>query len=201
MSRRIIPPTQDEMFDIEQSRQAIERHPQHTVNIPQRLQNRLTEGIVIASRRPNARNMAYEARSQLGHHNKYTASGGTSRSDRRTSYQHSINNPALYAKAKRIADRTYKKPSAYKSGFIVKTYKDLGGTYRDTSNPKTLKRWFKEKWTDIGHKSYPVYRPTKRINKHTPLTASEIDPVQARKQIRLKQKIRGDANLPRFLKR
>jgi hypothetical protein len=128
--------------------------------------------------------------------NMYTGAGGNQ------TYRQTINNPALYAKAKRIADRTYKKPSAYKSGFIVKTYKELGGTYRNNpSSPKTLKRWFKEKWADIGHKSYPVYRPTKRINKHTPLTASEIDPVQARKQIRLKQKIRGKSNLPRFARK
>jgi len=40
-----------------------------------------------------------------------------------------INDKELYDKAKAIADKTYKKPSAYKSGFIVKTYKDLGGTY------------------------------------------------------------------------
>ena len=38
-------------------------------------------------------------------------------------------NPELYQKAKQIADEKYSKPSAYKSGFIVKTYKDLGGTY------------------------------------------------------------------------
>ena len=31
-----------------------------------------------------------------------------------------IDNPELYEKAKEIADETYKKPSAYKSGFIVK---------------------------------------------------------------------------------
>ena len=35
----------------------------------------------------------------------------------------------LYEQAKEIADKTYKKSSAYKSGFIVKKYKELGGTY------------------------------------------------------------------------
>jgi hypothetical protein len=30
----------------------------------------------------------------------------------------------LYNKAKQIADETYKKPSAYKSGYIVKLYKE-----------------------------------------------------------------------------
>jgi hypothetical protein len=109
-----------------------------------------------------------------------------------------INNPELYEKAKKIADETYKKPSAYKSGFIVKKYKELGGTYSDDGKPKELKRWFKEEWKDIGNKEYPVYRPTKRITKDTPLTATEIDPKQAKKQIVLKQEIKGDANLPPF---
>lgn len=109
-------------------------------------------------------------------------------------------NPLLYAKAKQIADETYKKPSAYKSGFIVKKYKELGGTYGG-EKPKTgLTRWYKEKWTDVGGKDYPVYRPTKRISKDTPLTASEIKPSNLKKQIALKQKIKGNKNLPPFEK-
>jgi hypothetical protein len=55
-----------------------------------------------------------------------------------------------------------------------------------------------ENWRDIGGLDYPVYRPTKRITKETPLTASEIDPVQAKKQIKLKQLLRSSANLPKF---
>jgi hypothetical protein len=109
-----------------------------------------------------------------------------------------IANPKLYAKAVRIANRTYKTPSAYKSGFIVQTYKRLGGKYINDHKPKTLKRWFREKWGDIGHQGYPVYRPFIRISKKTPLTASEIDPQQARQQIRLKQRYRSKKNLPPF---
>lgn len=40
-----------------------------------------------------------------------------------------VKNPSLYKKAKAIADKTYKRNSAYKNMFLVKTYKDLGGTY------------------------------------------------------------------------
>jgi hypothetical protein len=40
-----------------------------------------------------------------------------------------IDNQALYEKAKAIADQKYAKPSAYKSGFLVKLYKQMGGTY------------------------------------------------------------------------
>lgn len=108
------------------------------------------------------------------------------------------NNPKLYAKARRIADKTYKKSSAYKSGFIVKKYKELGGTYKKDGKTKLLKRWFREEWKDIGNEAYPVYRPTKRVSKKTPLTASEIDPRHAKKQIKLKQSIKGRRNLPKF---
>jgi hypothetical protein len=104
----------------------------------------------------------------------------------------------LYDSVKAEADKIYKKPSAYKSGYIVKTYKSRGGRYENDNKPRNLGRWFQEEWKDIGGSNYPVYRPTKRINKSTPLTASEIDPIQAKKQIELKQKIKGNKNLPPF---
>ncbi len=106
----------------------------------------------------------------------------------------------LYQKAREEADRVYSKASAYKSGFIVKKYKELGGRYVDDNTPKALDRWFREQWTSIGGE-YPTYRPTKRISKDTPLTITEIDPNQAKKQIRLKQAIKGMYNLPPFLRR
>jgi hypothetical protein len=104
----------------------------------------------------------------------------------------------LYEKAKQIADETYKKSSAYKSGFIVKKYKELGGRYKDNGEEKSLKNWFNEAWKDIANREYPVYRPTKRINKNTPLTIDEIDEDNLKQQIELKQKIKGDENLPPF---
>jgi hypothetical protein len=109
-----------------------------------------------------------------------------------------ILNPKLYEQVKKRANKIYKKPSAYKSGWIVKTYKDLGGKYANNRTVKNLSRWFKEKWTDIGNKEYPVYRPTVRVNSHTPLTVNELDPIQAKKQITLKQIIKGKHNLPPF---
>jgi hypothetical protein len=45
---------------------------------------------------------------------------------------------------------------------------------------------------------YPVYRPTRRVSKKTPLTASELDPTDLKKQILLKQIIKGEFNLPKF---
>jgi len=107
-------------------------------------------------------------------------------------------NTGLYKAVKEYADIIYDKPSAYKSGFIVKTYKKLGGTYKDDNREKELQRWFREKWVDVGNKEYPVYRPTIRVNKKTPLTAAEIDKKNLKSQIKLKQKIQGDKNLPPF---
>lgn len=108
----------------------------------------------------------------------------------------------LYERVKREADSIYTKPSAYKSGWIVKQYKALGGTYLDTPiKNQGLTRWFKEDWQDIGNKDYPVYRPTKRITKDTPLTVGEIDKKNLREQIKLKQKIKGSSNLPAFKKK
>ena len=104
----------------------------------------------------------------------------------------------LYNRVRREADEVYEKPSAYKSGWIVKTYKQRGGRYADDNKPKDLARWFKEEWGDIGGKKYPVYRPFKRVSAKTPLTADEIDPKNAKEQIDLKQQIKGEKNLPAF---
>jgi hypothetical protein len=104
----------------------------------------------------------------------------------------------LYETAKTKADEIYKKPSAYKSGYIVKLYKQLGGRYKDDEKEKDLSRWFKEEWKDVGNKNYPVYRPTKRINSKTPLTIKEIDKHNLKEQINEKQIIKGKKNLQPF---
>jgi hypothetical protein len=59
----------------------------------------------------------------------------------------------LYDKVKKDADAIYKKPSAFKSGYIVKKYKELGGEYIDDKKPKNLKRWFKESKRTINNKT------------------------------------------------
>ena len=52
-------------------------------------------------------------------------------------------NKKLYEKVKKIADEKYKKNSAYKSGYIVKTYKEMGGKYKGEKKEKEgLDRWF-----------------------------------------------------------
>lgn len=103
----------------------------------------------------------------------------------------------LYTKVKKLADKVYDKPSAYKSGFIVKKYKELGGTFaakKAAKSPsKGLKRWFKEKWVNqhgtegYAHKN-DVYRPSKRVNNNTPTTWSELTKKEIEKAKRTKSK-------------
>ena len=57
--------------------------------------------------------------------------------------------PDLYRKARKKADETYKKNSAYKSMFIVSTYKKLGGRYSGKKENKGVKRWNNEKWIQV----------------------------------------------------
>jgi hypothetical protein len=84
----------------------------------------------------------------------------------------------LYLKIKR--SMSHIKHSAYKSGLIVKKYKQLGGTFIGPKPKKTgLSRWFAENWkSDRGKYRYTakssVYRPTKRITSKTPVTFSEL---------------------------
>ena len=106
--------------------------------------------------------------------------------------------PILYEKVKEEINKIYTKNSAYRSGAYIKLYKKLGGEFYDDNEEKPLKRWFSEDWKDIGNKEYPVYRPSKRVNKKTPLTPSEISSSNLKEQIKLKQKIKGEKNLPPF---
>jgi hypothetical protein len=106
-------------------------------------------------------------------------------------------NKTLYEKVKSIVYPKYKKPSAYRSGAVVKLYKEMGGKFKDNGERK-LARWYKEEWKDVGNQEYPVFRPTKRVTKDTPLTATEIDPKNLKEQIKEKQVIRGDSNLKPF---
>lgn len=75
-------------------------------------------------------------------------------------------NPKLYATVKAEAKQKFAVwPSAYASGWLVKTYKARGGTYtvgqdrnrNQSSAPpkkpdqKPLGRWYDEKWVDVCH--------------------------------------------------
>lgn len=55
----------------------------------------------------------------------------------------------IYRKAKKIADKKYETHSAYKSMYISKLYKDLGGRYKG-KNKKNLKEWRNERWVEYN---------------------------------------------------
>lgn len=101
----------------------------------------------------------------------------------------------LYENAKMQANKKYEKPSAYKSGYIVKLYKKLffekygadAEPYSTSRKKRTagLTRWFAEEWRnqrgEVGYsKKGDVYRPTKRITKQTPATFSELTSSQVK---------------------
>ncbi len=119
----------------------------------------------------------------------------------------------LYNKVKKLADKKFESPtSVYKSSWIVKEYKKLGGQYEGEKTPnKGLTRWYKEEWVDLkkplgsnlGYEKcgrnkpkkddeYPLCRPSKRITKETPKTYKEINPFtieKAKKEKKSSKKI------------
>jgi hypothetical protein len=110
--------------------------------------------------------------------------------------------PKLYSRVKQIINTRYKKPSAFRSMAYIKEYKRRGGRFISDHRPKNLLRWMKEKWRDVNpnrtRRSYPVFRPTVRISRKTPLTAAEIPRRVLVQQSRRKQRIKGARNLAPF---
>jgi ribosomal protein S10 len=102
-------------------------------------------------------------------------------------------NKELYEKIKKEVISKYPKHSAYRSGLIVKAYKEAGGTYEGPKPKNTgLKRWFDEKWTNqrgqFGYKyKIDIYRPNIRITKDTPTTFSELTEKEVKVGRRKKQ--------------
>jgi len=100
-----------------------------------------------------------------------------------------ILNPKIYQQAKRDADDKYEKHSAYKSMYISKRYKELGGKYKTAKKTKgSTSRWNEEEWIQVipylqsgkkiacgsANKKTKVCRPLKRINSSTPITLPEL---------------------------
>ena len=60
-----------------------------------------------------------------------------------------------YREAIKAADESYKVPSAYKSMYIVRKYKELGGEYSKSKKKEANKRqrtddWLKEEWIQLS---------------------------------------------------
>ncbi len=95
----------------------------------------------------------------------------------------------LYEKIKQNIHSKYK-PSAYRSGLLIKEYKreylkkyKNDDAYIGNRQESNLKRWFDEKWTNqrgkVGYeKTGDIYRPTIKINEKTLTTWFELTPAQ-----------------------
>tara|TARA_R100001198_G_C5215475_1_gene199362 strand:- start:881 stop:1279 length:399 start_codon:yes stop_codon:yes gene_type:complete len=114
----------------------------------------------------------------------------------------------IYNKAKKIADKKYDKPSAYKSMFLVEKYEELGGKIKG-KNKGNLQKWRKEGWVNLSGvalgktklkdapmcgikdpnqgKNPSICRPTKNVNKTTSL-AQEFSKTQLKKALDIKKK-------------
>lgn len=120
-------------------------------------------------------------------------------------------NITLYKKVKKEADNKFLAPtSVYKSAWIIKQYKQRGGTFHDKKpdHEQGLTRWFREKWVDINRKNepcgrakatlqgvYPLCRPSVRINKQTPKLVSELSKENISKAKKEKQKVKQTKNI------
>jgi hypothetical protein len=104
-----------------------------------------------------------------------------------------------YKKAYSQANRIYgEKSSLYRSAFIVKTYKELGGKFTGKKPVSTgLKRWIeKEQWVHVipyltsgkivmcgsTERTEPC-RPLKRATDKTPITIKELLKIHSKKDI------------------
>jgi len=106
-------------------------------------------------------------------------------------------NPKIYEKAKKIADEVYKRHSAYKSMFLVKKYKELGGKISEEGERGSrLANWRTEEWVQVlpflkeGKKiacgsgqQKKSCRPTKKVSSKTPLTIQELIKIHGKKKL------------------
>lgn len=91
----------------------------------------------------------------------------------------------LYDRIKKKVYSQYKVHSAYRSGQLVKQYKEaFEKKHGKDKKPYTgksdkLKNWFREKWrTQEGSTTYQkkgdIFRPTVKVSKKTPTTFKEL---------------------------
>lgn len=97
------------------------------------------------------------------------------------------------------------KPSAYRSGMIVKKYKSEyekkygnKNAYYGKKEGSNLQRWFNEKWVnqrgEVGYKfANDIYRPSVKVSNKTPKTYQELTPQQIQKA-RTEKREKGRVN-------
>lgn len=108
--------------------------------------------------------------------------------------------PNLYEKIKKEIYTKHPKHSAYRSGLLVKKYKEEYQKKHKNNNAyigekkkdEGLNRWFEEVWlnqrNEIGYKKKgDVYRPTVKVSSKTPTTFQELRPSQIKKAMKEKK--------------
>ena len=107
----------------------------------------------------------------------------------------------MYDRVKAKIYKKYPKHSAYRSGLLVKEYKEAFKKKYGKKSPykgkkkknAPLSRWMQEKWRnqrgEVGYKKKgDVYRPTKRISKKTPATFKELSKKELKEAQKEKKK-------------
>ena len=106
----------------------------------------------------------------------------------------------LYEIVKKKIYNKYPQHSAYRSGMLVKEYKNQyekkhkdKKAYKETKKTnKGLSRWFNEEWKnqrgEAGYKiKGDIYRPTKKISNDTPKTYDELTKTDIKKAMQEKK--------------
>jgi len=121
-------------------------------------------------------------------------------------------NKALYERVKEMASKKFEaRTGAYRSMWIVKKYKELGGTYRDDNQPKRLNRWLDEKWVNLNAKKkdggyeecgkrsedgkYPLCRPSRTVSSESPKKYQDISKSHIRSVNLAKQRLKNKGNI------
>ena len=118
-------------------------------------------------------------------------------------YHQEPNDKDLYHASKELIFNSYSGNSPFRSGALVRHYKDKYKAkypkskvppFKETK-PNKLQRYFDEKWVDITPLANPkappahkVYRPTKRVEGKTGALVKELSKSELKKLVELKQK-------------
>jgi hypothetical protein len=121
-------------------------------------------------------------------------------------------NKELYNRVKEMATKKFSSPTgAYRSMWIVKKYKSMGGKYKDDDKPKKLNKWLDEKWVNVTAKKegggyekcgtrskdgkYPLCRPSVNVSSETPKRVQDISQTRLASVILKKQKLQNKGNV------
>ena len=87
------------------------------------------------------------------------------------------------------------KSNIFRSSYIVKKYKDLGGVFKTNKKNNELERWYREIWVNViellenkkiiacGIGNNEGCRPIIRVDENTPITLPELLKIHSKKNI------------------